>query len=125
MGETVLRWDGAKEATEMTDGVHDLSKVHSSYGPSLLATVRAGHRLPTVLRRPCPAWHSQHGASKLQLLCVAHARRHASSWIASWTFVATRCLPAQLVGCCSRAGGRSLACCKRGATVRAVSWSYY
>ena len=27
VGETVLRWDGAKEATEMTDGVRDLSKV--------------------------------------------------------------------------------------------------
>lgn len=101
MGETVLRWDGAKEATEMTDGVRDLSKVHSSYGPSLLATVRAGHRLPADVRRACPAWHSQHGAPKLPLLCVAYTCRHASSWIASWTSVATRCLPAQLVGCCS------------------------
>ncbi|PRW59788.1 anaerobic ribonucleoside triphosphate reductase [Chlorella sorokiniana] len=26
VGETVLRWDGAKEATEMTDGVRDITK---------------------------------------------------------------------------------------------------
>jgi len=116
VGETVLRWDGAKEATEMTDGVRDIAKVRlhcelgcaggSIWGLHMGAPDAFGHLLlqldsrtffglagGAVLPACVPSRHS----------LLTYPRRRASSWTASWTSAATPCLPAPQVGRCRHA----------------------
>lgn len=71
MGETVLRWDGAKAATEMTDEGGDVTKVHGPHAaaqilhmslplrPLTAPTCRAPHRSCRPHNRPPPQARQQ------------------------------------------------------------------